>query len=384
MFLQRGCKSTRSCGMLLRRPRIFQAQFQCVLSLAPEFCVMNGRNHFLTKIFNWEYHPWWLANVPVYGFWLGFAARARHLIFFSNVNPAIPVGGAMGESKWDILQLLPPAIVPKTIIVEPEQNMEELKTQLATAGIDFPLIAKPDVGERGFLVKKIADFDALERHLRRYPVRFLLQEFLRLPMEASVLYHLFPGEDGRFGITSVCIKEFLSVEGDGKSSIRELMGKQARSAFQLPRFEQEFPRLLEQIPAEGEKVLLEPIGNHSRGTKFMNGNALITPEMLIAFEPICRQIDGIQYARFDLKCESEAALQRGEFKVMELNGILGEPAHVYDPQHGMLRAYRDLFQHWKLLFRLHRAQSKRGIKPTSHREAIRFVRGYFEYKKKLT
>ena len=89
---------------------------------------VNG--HFFTRFTQWEYHPWWLANIPVYGFWLWFAARSRHLIFFSNVNPAIPLGGAMGESKWDILKLLPPEILPKTIPVEAGENFEKVTVDL--------------------------------------------------------------------------------------------------------------------------------------------------------------------------------------------------------------------------------------------------------------
>jgi hypothetical protein len=339
--------------------------------------------HFFTRLTQWEYHPWWLANVPVYGFWLWFAARARHLIFFSNVNPTIPLGGAMGESKWDILELLPPEILPKTIPVQPGEDFTNILAALDRAKIGFPLIAKPDVGERGFLVKKVENPEILREYLSRWNVKFILQEFLSLPIEASVLYHVYPGEGGSFGITSVCLKEFLSVIGDGVSNIGQLMAKNARSAFQLPRFERDFPEVLQKRPEAGEIVLLEPIGNHSRGTKFLNGNHLITPEMLAVFEPICRQIPGVQYARFDLKSTSLEALQRGEFKVMELNGVLGEPAHIYDPAHGMLRAYRDLYQHWRLLFRLHRAQRKLGHYPTPHGEALRFARGYFRYKKML-
>ena len=337
--------------------------------------------HFFTRLTQWEYHPWWLANIPVYGFWLWFAARARNLIFFSNVNPAIALGGAMGESKWDILKLLPQEILPKTIQVAAGEDFKKVLADLEQVGMGFPLIAKPDVGERGFLVKKVDNQEVLREYLARWPVKFILQEFLTLPIEASVLYHVFPGKDGTFGLSSVCIKEFLSVRGDGRSSIRQLMLQNARSAFQVPRFDREFPEVLEKIPAAGETSLLEPIGNHSRGTKFLNGNHLITPEMLAAFEPICRQISGVQYARFDLKCASLEDLQRGEFKVMELNGILGEPAHVYDPAHGMFRAYRDLWWHWRLLFRLHLAQRKQGILPTSLGEGLRFARGYFRYKK---
>lgn len=332
----------------------------------------------------WEYLPWWIANVPVYGFWLWYSLRARHLFFFSSVNPAIPLGGALGESKSDILRLLPPEIVPKWILVKPEQPLEAVLEALQQSAIGWPLIAKPDIGERGFLVKKIESPEALQAHLRRWQVPFILQEFLTHPKEASVLYHCFPGEGGRFDITSVCLKEFLSVRGDGISSVRQLMAADVRSSFQLARFEQEFPELLEQVPPEQENLLLEPIGNHARGTKFLNGNELVDAQMLAAFEPLCRQIQGVQFARFDLKYETLEALRRGEFKTMELNGVFGEPAHIYDPRHGMWRAYRDLWRHWQLLFRLHRAQKKQGIHPTPLLEAWRFAQGYFAYKRGLT
>lgn len=331
----------------------------------------------------WEYMPWWVANIPVYGFWLWYALRSRHVFYFSSVNPAIPLGGAMGESKSAILRLLPPEIVPKWVLVLPEQSFETKLEMLARAGIAFPLIAKPDVGERGFLVKKIESAAALEAHLAQWPVPFIIQEFLAQPREASVLYHFFPGENGKFDITSVCLKEFMSVRGDGVSTVRDLMQQDVRSAFQLARFEQESPEILNAIPAAGQSVLLEPIGNHARGTKFLNGNYLINEKMKAAFEPICRQIKGVQYARFDLKYQDEAALCRGEFQTMELNGVLGEPAHIYDPAFGMWRAYRDLWRHWRLLFLLSSAQRELGIQPTAFGEGVRFAKGYFKYKKAL-
>lgn len=337
--------------------------------------------HSLRKWTTWEYLPWWIANVPVYGIWLWFAARARHLVFFSNVNPAIPLGGAMGESKHDILQLLPEEVLPKTLLVRGGESFENVQIALEQARISYPLIAKPDVGERGFLVKKITSSEALKSHLERFPVPFILQEFLTLPVEMTVLFHRFPS--GKFGITSVCVKEFLAVEGDGVSNVRELMRRNTRATFQLERFEQEFPEILEKIPVSGETLLLEPIGNHCRGTKFLNGNHLIDEGLLAAFEPVCERLPGVLYGRFDLKCESMEALRRSEFKVMELNGVFGEPAHVYDPSFGMWRAYRDFYRHWRILFELSRAQVRLGVQPTSHGEALRIIRGYFRYKKEL-
>ena len=335
-----------------------------------------------TKWTVWEFLPWWLANVPVYGMYGWFALRARHLFFFSNVNPSIPLGGAVGESKIGILNLLPANIQPKAVFTNGRHTQAELQEALAAAGLRFPVVAKPDIGERGFLVEKIGDAEALWRHVSKYPVPFIIQEFLPQPLEMTVLFHRFP-DDNRFDITSVCVKEFLRVEGDGVSSVRALMQQSPRAAFQLARFEQSRRDLLDSIPAAGETLLLEPIGNHARGTKFLNGNHLIDQALKDRFASLCAGIDGVLYGRFDLKCSSVEALRRGEFMVMELNGVLGEPAHVYDPAFGMWRAYRDFYRHWRLLFDLHRAQRRRGVLPTSHREAWRFVQGYFRYKKQL-
>jgi hypothetical protein len=352
------------------------------MSATPSQLPVSSRlRHRLRQWTTWEYLPWWLANIPVYGFYGWFALRARHLFFFSNVNPAIPLGGAMGESKHDILQLLPAHLVPNTVFVPAGAGREDILKSVQAAGLVFPMIAKPDVGERGFLIRKLEQVDELLAHLERYPVDFLLQEFLDDPVEASVLFHRFP--DGRFQITSVCVKEFLQVQGDGRSTVAELMAKETRAALQLDRFSALQPELLAQVPAEGAAVLLEPIGNHARGTKFVDANHLITDGMVDRFRKICAGIDGVLYGRFDLKTQSVDALQNGAFKVMELNGVLGEPAHIYDPGFGMWRAYRDLYRHWKILFQLHQAQNQQGIIATPRREALHMVREYLQYKKRL-
>ncbi|MEQ1744316.1 MAG: hypothetical protein ABMA02_02740 [Saprospiraceae bacterium] len=337
---------------------------------------------WLTKWTVWEYLPWWFANMPVYGMFLWYAARARHFFFFSNVNPAMPLGGAFGESKHAILELVPARYKPKSVLVLAGTPLAEVEGKLAAADISFPVVAKPDVGERGFLIQKIGDAETLGRHLQRFPVNFLVQEFLTHPMEATVLFHRFP-DGGPFGITSVCVKAFLSVTGDGTSDIRALMNRSMRAAFQIERLQRDQPELLRRVPPAGEVVLLEPIGNHSRGTTFLNANHLIGPELLRTFEPICSQIKGFHYGRFDLKCASTEALCRGEVCVMELNGVLGEPAHVYDPDYGAWRAYRDFARHWRILFDLHRALARKGVYPTPYREAFQIVRDYFRYKKQM-
>jgi hypothetical protein len=323
----------------------------------------------------WEYWPTWLATPPVIAIYLWFALRARHLVFFSNVNPGIPMGGIVGESKKAILDQIPPEYLPKTVFIPARTPKAQVLSAVQASELSFPLIAKPDMGERGFLVHKIKDSDELIAYLDRHPVDFLIQEFLEEPVEAAVLFYRFP--DGRFGITSVCLKDFLHVTGDGCSSVEALMARDPRAQRQLVRFQQTAPELLRRIPASGEQVLLEPIGNHARGTKFLNAKFLITPDLLDSFHALCTRLDGIRYGRFDLKTHSAEALQRGEFKIMELNGITSDPAHVYDPAFGALRAYREYYRHWRIIYHLHRAQRKAGIPPASHRAAWRFFRDYF-------
>lgn len=330
----------------------------------------------------WEFWPLWLTAVPIVGMYLWFALRARHLFFFSNVNPAIPLGGAMGESKRAILDLLPSHVRPATAWVPARLPFDEVLQRMAAAGITFPVVAKPDIGERGFLVKKADTPEALREHLQQYEADFLVQEFLEGPVEAAVMFCRYP--DGRFALLSVCLKEFLSVTGDGHSTVADLLARHPRALLQQQRLEREQAQLLQYRAAAGQRVVVEYIGNHARGTRFVDACDLIDPAMTEAFEALCQRIPGVHFGRFDLKCASVDALKRAEGKVMELNGVLADPAHVFDPACGAWRAYRAYYQQWRLLYDLHRAQRRSGIRPASHGEGLRQFFGYFQYKKRAT
>lgn len=331
----------------------------------------------------WEYLPMWLSNLPVAMFYLWYAAKARRLFFFSAANPAIPLGGAMGISKYDSLERVPAAIRPKMAFVKADMEFEQVLIVIQSAGLTFPVIAKPDIGERGFLVKKIDHSDALRQYLMQYRIDFILQEFISLPVEAGVLFNLFPGDTGRFDITSVCIKEFLQIKGDGRRSLRELILQNARAAFQLERIELEYPDQMEQVLPAGQIFPLGHIGNHCLGAKFLNGNHLIDHQFIHSFEGICRQMKGIHYGRFDVKCASLEDLKNGKVQVLELNGVLGEPAHVYDPSVGPWRAYRDFLRHWGLIFELSKANRKMGASVATFKEGWLHVQKYLAYKKQF-
>lgn len=345
-----------------------------------DFWLKLRQSSFYIKWTNWEYYPIYIANIPTVFFWLYFGIRSRSLFFFSAVNPVIETGGVMGESKINILNRLPPETIPKTVFIKKEErDIDLVQSKIRDSAIQFPLIAKPNIGERGFLVEKLDDQQALKDYLQKVNVDFMIQEFVDLPTEVSVLYYKMPGAQ-QGTITSVCIKKILSVSGDGFSSIEQLMQDYPRARFQLERFRKRYPELLMFVPAKGEVVELEPIGNHSRGTTFLNGNHYIDHQLTAVFDLLAKNMQGIHYGRFDMKCESMDLLKKGKaFKILEFNGIASEPAHIYDPAYSAWHAYRDIFQHWKIIYHIGKAQRQKGIQPMSWKEAYRSLREYFRY-----
>jgi len=281
------------------------------------------------------------------------------------------------------LNRLPKQFVPKTIFIKKGTDFASVSREVQKAGLSYPLIAKPNVGERGLLVSKLKCETSLKQYVLVNRIDFLVQEFVDLPMELSVLHYHSPGEK-KGEVTSLCIKESLKVTGDGHSNIRQLMEDLPRAKLQLPRFEKDFAQLLENIPGKEERVELEPIGNHSRGTLFLNGNQWIDQDFTSVFDAIATEMKGIHYGRFDLKCSSMEEMKRGEkIRIFEFNGIASEPAHIYDPDYPLLKKYADIYRHWKIIFAIYKKQKARGVKSMTLKEAMLSLKDYFSYMKSL-
>ncbi len=341
---------------------------------------------FWTKWGSWEYWPVYITNIPTVLYWLYYALKSRKLFFFSVVNPVIETGGVLGESKINILRRIPAQYLPKTVFVSRQtpESIETLLGRLTEAGINFPLIVKPDIGERGFLVEKLEKPEELEQYAATMTVDFLVQEFVDSPVEISVFYYRMPGAK-RGTVSSICVKEMLCVTGDGQSTVEELMEANPRASLQLERFREDHPDMLQATLPAGKSQLLEPIGNHCRGTKFLNGNHHIDDQIRGVFDTVGMQMDDIYYGRFDMKCDSIEDLRSGKgFKILEFNGVAGEPAHIYDPSYPIRHAYRDIRRHWGVIYEISKVQIKKGVVPMSWREAWESIRNYRAYMRKAS
>ncbi len=318
---------------------------------------------FWIKLRNWEYWPTLAFYWPMCIYGPLLALRYRHPCFFSAANPGMYISGLGLESKYETLQSIPIQARPRSIRIKRGTSDEMLWQALEQEGLRFPLVAKPDIGFRGLLVAVTDTFEALAAHLRAFPVDFIVQEFLDFPEEVGVFYVRFPGADkGR--VVSLTLKQFLGVSGDGQSSVRALIEKDSRAWIQvlsaglghLP------PASLESVPEEGSAVRLSSIGNHSRGTRFINGSAHIDEALHRTFDELSRGIPGFYYGRFDVKCESLAALKQGKnFKIIELNGIGAEPTQIYDQSSGTyLGALATIMRYWTVVARISAANHDAG------------------------
>ncbi|HYG17700.1 MAG TPA: hypothetical protein VD816_02180 [Ohtaekwangia sp.] len=329
----------------------------------------------MIRLRHWEYWPFGIVQFPLFFYYAWLSLRARSPVFFSAANPGIVMGGMFGESKYEVLRKIPQQYVPKTIRISLPVSPQALRSVVSEHRFAFPLICKPDLGEKGFRVSRIATESELTDYLSTTRLDFIVQELIDLPLEFGVFYARRPSDD-KGKVISVVMKEMLAITGNGKDTLRDLILKNDRAKLQWKVLRDKFCAQLGEIVPAGTRVELVSIGNHARGTKFLDGSHLINDHLSSTFDTISRQIEGFYFGRFDIRCATLEDLYNGNIKVMELNGCGAEPAHIYDPQYNLLKAIKVLFIHWRTIFIIARENVRRGAHYTTWREARMYYKKF--------
>ncbi|MDP4245407.1 MAG: NRDE family protein [Bacteroidota bacterium] len=339
----------------------------------------------LTRVASWEYWPFAILYLPVFFYWAWLSVKARSFFFFSTANPSITNAGFLMESKRQIYDLMPQGSYPGTVYCPKGRPVIAIRQSLQERQLKFPLIAKPDIGQRGMQVSLLKDECALYLYSARSKVDFLLQEYIDYPHEAGIFYYRRPGEP-KGHISGIVGKELLAVRGDGQSTVEMLLRMNGRYALQIPALRAAYGHFLEQIPARGEEHLLVPYGNHSRGAKFLDWTDRVTPALETMIDAVCRRVPGFYFGRLDIRFASWEELCAGrKFSVIELNGAGSEPAHIYDPGHSIFFAWKEIIRHLRLLFDISRANARReGLTPMSMREGLNMLRDYAKHEKLIS
>ena len=94
---------------------------------------------------------------------------------------------------------------------------------------------------------------------------------------------------------------------------------------------------------------------------------MIDKQLERIFDDIANNIEGFHYGRYDLRVASLEDLYRGEnIRILELNGVNADPAHIFDNRHGLFNSVRDLYKHSRLIGKIARknmSQRAHNLKP---------------------
>jgi membrane protein DedA with SNARE-associated domain len=275
--------------------------------------------------------PLVLLCLPLALSWIGFALRYRSLTLPTVANPRARAPGNWGETASDYLldvaagqrHWVAPFVVarrsagPATL----EADLAAARQSLCDAGIEFPLIAKPDIGGRS---RCIEDAAALRDYFLEFPAgdKLVLQRFVPYAGEAMLLYARLPGaQNGR--ILSLTFRYGPHWTGDGR-------------------------------------------------TIYCDARRYITPLLEARFDQITRGMREFHYGRFDLRFASSDDLLRGEnFLIVEIGGIGSEAKHAWDPSLSLTEVYHRLIDRQRIMFLIGEKNRDRGFEPAACADVVK-------------
>lgn len=269
--------------------------------------------------------------------------------------------GFEGEGKQEMFEQLPNEFFPTTIYIEPKEKFDCILIKMKHAGLQFPIAVKPDVGTKGLLFRKIENEEQLESYHSLLPFTYLIQELITYPLELSIFYVRYPNKK-KGEITGLIAKEYLHVKGDRKSTLKQLIEKHPKSFMMAEEQKHKHKQNLNSILNEGEVYLLNELGNHNRGARFINLQHEIDEELLCTVDGINIMSKHFYYGRYDVKTTSLEDFKKGKnISILEFNGVGSEPNHIYDIGLTYKQAMKIIAQHWKYMYEIGHINYKKGI-----------------------
>jgi hypothetical protein len=327
----------------------------------------------------WEFWPAWLFYLPIVCWILALGLRYRAPTVFTAANPLLDSGGLVGERKHQALaplQANAPHWVAPFVLLDAGRPEARVRAALdfVAAGAAWPLVLKPDIGQRGRGVFIARNADAVRDYLRRFDGAVIAQRYVE-GEEFGIFVARAPGE-ARPRVLSIVHKTFPFVRGDGERTLAQLILDDARAQLIAPLLLQRWAAERERVPAAGETVRLVEIGAHCRGSCFLDARQLETPALVDSLARLLDAVPGYAFGRIDLRVPGGIdALQRGEgLQVLELNGVGAESAHIYQPGFALPAAYRAMFRQWSCAFAIGAAQARRGAAVTGAFDLLRRFR----------
>lgn len=294
-----------------------------------------------------EYWPAWLFRIPLVFMRIWNAIKAGHPFFFSAVNPDIP-GWFMKEPKSFTYSFLPKEVIPRWCIVNVPWEFSNILSKITATNLSFPCVIKPNWDSvRWDNVFVLHNHIECENILWLLPKgEYLVQEFVPWE-EYSIYYYRFPWNK-TWQILGITKKVYPSIIGDGKHTIKELITMHDRYKRYCDLFQHTYKVPMHKVPSQHETIALAQIGNHCKGSMFLDWSAHSTKTLVHYMDSLFWDAQIFMY-RLDIKTPSQQDLLAWRFIILEVNaGVFAEPTFVYDPSYALLDAYRAFSKVWKI------------------------------------
>ena len=322
--------------------------------------------------------PKWAIIVPLVFQWLYLSVRFGGLTVPSAANPALTAGGLVGEGKREYFDGMGPlarAATAPWASVRKHRGLDApaLQAAMTAAGLDFPIVVKPDLGLCGYGVRKVDNLRDLACYAFHFPdaETMLLQQYLPQEHEAGIFYVRDPAT-GEGRIIGLALRYFPRVTGDGRSTVAQLIQASCRAGRGMNQCAHRQPADLARIPGAGVAVRLSTIGSTRVGGLYRDGKAYITPALTAAIDAIARDMRDFHFGRFDVRFTSLDALRAGAgLAIMEVNGAGSEAIEAWDPDTGLVAGLRTIFAKQRWLFEIGAANRHRGAVPIGLLELAR-------------
>lgn len=327
------------------------------------------------RLIRWEFWPMWLFYPPIVAYIVYLTIRYRGLTFMS-VNPGMKMSGFIGERKADSLQQLSGVHVVRLELLAHAKSVET-KYDLAQLfmqqnELDFPIVLKPDAGQRGQDVAIIRDDQQIRDYLERATHDTVIQEYAAGD-EFGVFYYRMPNQ-AQGKIFSITHKTFPVVIGDGVKSLQQLIFDNPRTHYMAHFLLDLHQDTLDTVLAKGEEFQVVEIGSHCRGSVFLEGSDCITESLEQAIDLVSKQIKGFYFGRYDIRVQDRASLMSGQaFKVLEVNGVTSESTNIYDPSYSVFDAYKIMFRQWRLAFEIGKQNIELGETKISIKQFFNYL-----------
>jgi hypothetical protein len=170
---------------------------------------------------------------------------------------------------------------------------------------------------------------------------------------AWVIFHVRRPNETHGQILAITEKRPVSVVGDAKSTLEELILSDDYTVCHAALFIEPLGARADEIPAAGERVPLSAPEARASGARLVNATQLQTSALATAFNAaVSQDYAGLSLGHYEVRAVSAEALQRGEFTIVGVTGFTATPVHLY-------ASARSLWEAWQLLRRDRRMVDER-------------------------